>query len=183
MQTASVLYRPQYTPSQKRNAVAFLAARARLTQIPTKPTPPIATVDYDPFLGIETMELWALTLSETRGEEYEPWFWMVPLCVPVNIQPKIKMIQRVVATHYGVTVADIVSARRTADVVMPRHVAMFVAKRMTGRSLPEIGRRFGMRDHTSVLSAVRKIRRLCSAQPHLAASIVEIESTVLGVSS
>ena len=56
--------------------------------------------------------------------------------------------------------ADILSSRRTAVVVKPRQVAMYLAKTLTMRSLPEIGRRFGGRDHTTVLHAVRKIEGL-----------------------
>jgi chromosomal replication initiator protein len=70
---------------------------------------------------------------------------------------KIEDIQKLVATHYSVSRSDILSARRTATVVKPRQIAMFLSKSLTLRSLPEIGRRFGGRDHTTVLHAVRKI--------------------------
>ena len=70
---------------------------------------------------------------------------------------KIEDIQRIVARHYNVSRADILSARRTATVVRPRQIAMYLSKVLTLRSLPEIGRRFGGRDHTTVLHAVRKI--------------------------
>ena len=73
---------------------------------------------------------------------------------------KIEDIQKLVASHYSVSRADILSSRRTASVVKPRQVAMFLAKMLTLRSLPEIGRRFGGRDHTTVLHAVRKIEAL-----------------------
>jgi chromosomal replication initiator protein len=73
---------------------------------------------------------------------------------------KIEDIQKLVASHYSVSRADILSSRRTAAVVKPRQVAMFLAKILTLRSLPEIGRRFGGRDHTTVLHAVRKIEGL-----------------------
>ena len=73
---------------------------------------------------------------------------------------KIEDIQKLVASHYSVSRADILSSRRTAVVVKPRQVAMFLAKTLTMRSLPEIGRRFGGRDHTTVLHAVRKIEAL-----------------------
>jgi chromosomal replication initiator protein len=73
---------------------------------------------------------------------------------------RIEDIQRVVARHYNVSRADLLSSRRTANVVRPRQVAMYLAKIMTLRSLPEIGRRFGGRDHTTVLHAVRKIEAL-----------------------
>jgi chromosomal replication initiator protein len=72
---------------------------------------------------------------------------------------KIEDIQKLVATRYNVSRADILSERRTAAVVKPRQIAMFLAKALTPRSLPEIGRRFGGRDHTTVLHAVRKIEK------------------------
>jgi chromosomal replication initiator protein len=73
---------------------------------------------------------------------------------------KIEDIQRVVARQYNVSRSDLLSSRRTANVVRPRQVAMYLAKTLTLRSLPEIGRRFGGRDHTTVLHAVRKIEAL-----------------------
>jgi chromosomal replication initiator protein len=80
---------------------------------------------------------------------------------------KIEDIQKLVASHYSVTRADILSSRRTAIVVKPRQVAMYLSKSLTLRSLPEIGRRFGGRDHTTVLHAVRKIEGLCTANTAL----------------
>nr|WP_203290910.1 chromosomal replication initiator protein DnaA [Maricaulis parjimensis] len=66
-------------------------------------------------------------------------------------------IQKAVAAHFGVTPADICSKRRTQSVVRPRHVAMYLSKTMTTRSLPDIGRRFGGRDHSTVIHAVNKV--------------------------
>ncbi len=76
---------------------------------------------------------------------------------------KIEDIQKLVATHYNVSRADILSSRRTANVVRPRQIAMYLSKVLTLRSLPEIGRRFGGRDHTTVLHAVRKIEGLAGS--------------------
>ncbi|MDK9696140.1 MAG: chromosomal replication initiator protein DnaA [Siculibacillus sp.] len=76
---------------------------------------------------------------------------------------KIEDIQRVVSKHFNVTKADLLSARRTRTVVRPRQIAMYLAKALTPRSLPEIGRRFGNRDHTTVLHAVRKIEEMANA--------------------
>jgi chromosomal replication initiator protein len=73
---------------------------------------------------------------------------------------RIDEIQRAVARHYSVSRADLLSSRRAANVVRPRQIAMYLAKTLTLRSLPEIGRRFGGRDHTTVLHAIRKIERL-----------------------
>jgi chromosomal replication initiator protein len=84
---------------------------------------------------------------------------------------KIEDIQRIVARQYNVSRSDLLSSRRTANVVRPRQVAMYLAKTLTLRSLPEIGRRFGGRDHTTVLHAVRKIEGLVGNDAMLADEI------------
>jgi chromosomal replication initiator protein len=84
---------------------------------------------------------------------------------------RIEEIQRVVARQYNVSRGDLLSSRRTANVVRPRQIAMYLAKTLTLRSLPEIGRRFGGRDHTTVLHAVRKIENLIGIDNGLAAEI------------
>lgn len=81
---------------------------------------------------------------------------------------RIEEIQRIVARHYNVSKQDLLSSRRTRTIVKPRQVAMYLAKMLTPRSLPEIGRRFGGRDHTTVLHAVRKIEDLVGADAKLA---------------
>ena len=70
---------------------------------------------------------------------------------------KIDDILKVVGRHYNVAKADLLSPRRSRTVVVPRQIGMYLAKKLTSRSLPEIGRRFGGRDHSTVLHAVRKI--------------------------
>jgi chromosomal replication initiator protein len=72
----------------------------------------------------------------------------------------IEEIQRRVAEYYNVRLADMLSARRARAVARPRQVAMWLSKQLTTRSLPEIGRKFGGRDHTTVIHAVRKIDEL-----------------------
>jgi chromosomal replication initiator protein len=84
---------------------------------------------------------------------------------------RVEDILRIVAKHYGVSRADLLSSRRTANVVRPRQIAMYLAKTLTLRSLPEIGRRFGGRDHTTVLHAVRKIEGLVQGDKVLAEEI------------
>ncbi|MDI6025560.1 chromosomal replication initiator protein DnaA [Corticibacterium sp. UT-5YL-CI-8] len=81
---------------------------------------------------------------------------------------RIEDIQRIVARHYNVSKTELLSNRRTRTIVKPRQVAMYLSKVMTPRSLPEIGRRFGGRDHTTVLHAVRKIEDLSGADNTLA---------------
>jgi chromosomal replication initiator protein len=76
---------------------------------------------------------------------------------------KIEDIQKLVAAHYSVSRADILSSRRTAVVAKARQVAMFLARALTMRTLREIGRRFGGRDQTTVLNAVGKIEALSAS--------------------
>ncbi|MCF6369366.1 chromosomal replication initiator protein DnaA [Rhizobium halophilum] len=80
---------------------------------------------------------------------------------------RIEDIQRIVARHYNVSRQELVSNRRTRVVVKPRQIAMYLAKTLTPRSFPEIGRRFGGRDHTTVLHAVRKIEDLIGGDTKL----------------
>ncbi len=72
----------------------------------------------------------------------------------------IEEIQKRVAEHFNIRLADMHSARRARAVARPRQVAMYLAKQLTSRSLPEIGRKFGGRDHTTVMHAVRKVDEL-----------------------
>lgn len=72
----------------------------------------------------------------------------------------IEEIQRRVAEHYNIRLTDMASARRARAVARPRQVAMFLAKQLTSRSLPEIGRKFGNRDHTTVMHAVSRVSEL-----------------------
>jgi chromosomal replication initiator protein len=72
----------------------------------------------------------------------------------------IEEIQRRVAEHYNIRLTDMSSARRARAVARPRQVAMYLAKQLTSRSLPEIGRKFGNRDHTTVMHAVSRISEL-----------------------
>jgi chromosomal replication initiator protein len=75
----------------------------------------------------------------------------------------IEEIQRKVAEHFNIKQADMQSPRRARQVARPRQVAMYLAKQLTTRSLPEIGRKFGGRDHTTVMHAVKKVEELCAA--------------------
>ena len=75
----------------------------------------------------------------------------------------IEEIQKRVAEHFNIKLADMQSPRRARQVARPRQIAMFLAKQLTTRSLPEIGRKFGGRDHTTVMHAVKKVEELCAA--------------------
>lgn len=99
-----------------------------------------------------------------------------PIDMPDRVE--VRDIIKAVAIHYDVRKADMLSARRTANVVRPRQVAMYLAKQITLRSLPDIGRRFGNRDHTTVLHAVRKIGALRQTDAELNALLSKFESAL-----
>jgi len=88
---------------------------------------------------------------------------------------KIDDILRIVSRHFAVSKQDILSQRRHRSVVRPRQIGMYLAKHLTSRSLPEIGRRFGDRDHTTVLHAIRKIDREVGENPRLKDEIEELK--------
>ncbi|MCW9002934.1 MAG: chromosomal replication initiator protein DnaA [Rhodospirillales bacterium] len=83
----------------------------------------------------------------------------------------IEDIQKQVAAHFNIRISDMHSARRARSVARPRQVAMYLAKQLTARSLPEIGRKFGGRDHTTVMHAVKKVEELRSAEPSFAEDV------------
>ena len=74
----------------------------------------------------------------------------------------IEEIQKRVSQHFNVKMSDMSSARRSRTIARPRQIAMYLSKNLTSRSLPEIGRRFGNRDHTTVIHAVKKVEELRS---------------------
>ncbi len=83
------------------------------------------------------------------------------------------------AAFYGVPVSSLLAGRRTKDIVKPRQIAMYLAKELTPRSLPDIGRRIGGRDHTTVLHGVRKIAALLTRDPSLAAEVATIRAKLV----
>ena len=89
-------------------------------------------------------------------------------------------IQRRVADYYHLKLTDLLSARRAREVARPRQVAMYLAKRLTPRSLPEIGRRFGNRDHTTVMHAVKRIDALRAADRELDADVAQLSRMLDG---
>jgi chromosomal replication initiator protein len=92
----------------------------------------------------------------------------------------IEEIQKQVAEHYNIRLADMQSARRARVVARPRQVAMYLAKQLTPRSLPEIGRKFGGRDHTTVMYAIRKIDELRAIDPLLSEDIETLRRLLHG---
>lgn len=102
---------------------------------------------------------------------------VVPLPVPhttdkvLSKRPTLRMIVEQVASFYGVTLVDLYSQRRSLNIVRPRQVAMWLCRRLTLRSLPQIGHVIGDRDHTTVLHGCRTIDRLIQSDGRLADEI------------
>jgi chromosomal replication initiator protein len=147
-------------------------------------------------LGRDVQDLLASRLTENGRELegavtrlYATWQYMrTPLSLDIaetvirdlvqNLEPrriKIEDILRIISRHYGVSKGDLLSQRRHRSVVWPRQIGMYLAKQLTARSLPEIGRRFGGRDHTTVLHAIRKIEGEITKNPRLEDELEELK--------
>ncbi len=90
----------------------------------------------------------------------------------------IEEIQRRVSEHYNIRLSDLIGPKRTRNFARPRQVAMWLSKHMTNRSLPEIGRRFGKRDHTTVMHGVRKIEELRATDSQIADDLEMLRRTL-----
>lgn len=149
------------TPSFPRPVREFLAARV-------KGTPRDLEGEYNrvaaraEMMGLAiTIELAENSLADTRFTE--------------NLRLTMERIQKIVCEEFGLTLNDMVSKRRAQRVARPRQVAMCLCKTLTQKSLPEIGRKFGGRDHTTVLHAVKRIKELRAADSELDQRIKKIE--------
>lgn len=95
-------------------------------------------------------------------------FWCWDLVMSINrTMPTVKNIQAIVANHFDISINDLVSQRRTKDLILPRHVALYLAKELTEFSYPVIGRYFGGRDHSTIIHAVQKIAARMESEPNL----------------
>ena len=91
----------------------------------------------------------------------------------------VDKIQNVVSNYFNIGLSEMLSQRRSRPLARPRQVAMYLAKKMTSRSLPEIGRRFANRDHTTVIHAVKTITRLSEQDDEMKKNINQIKSLLL----
>jgi len=110
----------------------------------------------------------------TRQKEI--WFSIVEEIEPR--EPTLENIIRAVAAEFGVDRVALMSARRTADIILPRHITFYLARHLTVMSLPAIGRFVGKRDHTTVLHSVRKIERELASDADLQERIDRIKKAL-----
>lgn len=95
-----------------------------------------------------------------------------------DFPPTIDLIKGAVCREFGVSRFDLESARRTHDVVLPRQVGIYLARKLTARSMPDIGRRFGGRDHSTIVHAIRKISHRLCVDPELAGRVATIKESI-----
>jgi hypothetical protein len=155
---------------------AMETPRRRLVpKVAPMPAPKPCGPDEKEILAVELAKHWFATpcgpSRPMRWVESEP-VGMPPEPAPVTVIE----IANCVAREYRVRFFDMKSPRRTANVVLPRQVAMYLAKRLTLKSLPQIALIFGGRDHTTVLHAVRKIESLLPLDPDLACTVAHLEA-------
>lgn len=108
------------------------------------------------------------------------WFHDLVMHRPIDPRSmRIRDVQCAVADYFEIEQVDLLSARRTVGIVRPRQIGYYLCKRLTLKSLPEIGRKFG-RDHTSILAGIRKIEELRRTDPVIAENIRAITSRLGG---
>ena len=140
------------------------AHRARLVRIDRIKKDRDAVRAYEQWKGINPEPYWPQT-----------WVWdLIDFRPKRPTPPRLQQIIAATADYYNLSEAELLSSRRTHHVVIPRQVAMYVAKILTRKSLPEIGRGFD-RDHTTVLHSVRKMEVQSRTQTHIATAVSVIK--------
>lgn len=95
-------------------------------------------------------------------------------------RPSCRHVIKAVAAHYGMTLDELLSQSRVVKLAWARQVAAYLARHLTLQSLPELGRRFGGRDHTTILHSARKVERLMAANPAIAAEVNALRQRIEG---
>ena len=149
-----------YSPEVLRQHAAYKAVRARLNAKPIVRAATLAPiVSYQP-------EKTATVDKEAQEDRWRKWFeqcHQASASDPIKAEPAISVICVEVRRQFGVEKMDFLSARRNQKFVVPRQVAMALCKRLTRKSLPEIGRRMGGRDHTTILHGCRRLQPVIDA--------------------
>lgn len=113
----------------------------------------------------------------TREEAHTPA--CCPMCgAPKQPQMMVAHIQQAVTAYYGLSGEAMTSARRAKELAHPRQVAMYLSSELTGKSLPEIGRRFGGRDHTTVIYAIKAVKRRIETDPEIATDVAALRESL-----
>ena len=170
-----------YSEQQMEAVAEAKARRARMAATSSTPIKQVlALTNERPIARMSLPDVGPIMREAHKLLEVFPEARAPSLSLNDGLMNKIETIQRACSRFYGVSRVDMLSARRTAVVVKPRQVAMFLSKTLTLRSLPEIGRRFGGRDHTTALHAFLKIGALVETDEKLRGEIAQIKA-LLGV--
>lgn len=167
----SILYAPQTTPALAAMTAARKEREKRFGAPPryniAKPKPaPAPLPPRVPIVEPPKQERPRYTMDRRYERS-----WMIAICGTADLLDtslSVRMIQDAVCDRFGVDLSDLVSQRRTAALVLPRHISMHLCKRFTTRSHPQIGRLHGDRDHTVSLFAYRKIAALIETDAAIA---------------
>lgn len=169
------------TPSQRMAAFERSRRQARIAERAVTYKPPVQRIEIKETPSETAVEITAcngqiVLISERAIAEAKIKFERV--APGDGSQVSIEKIQRAVCKRFEISRVDLISNRRTLKHVTPRHVAMYLAKTLTLKSLPEIGRRFGGKDHTTVLHAVRKIE--FSTSEEIRQHVAELSAELCG---
>jgi hypothetical protein len=155
-----------YAPEKPAPKPDPLAVKLEIVADPDKAALEGKVQDLETMLGILREELIAVKKRRCMSIE----------ALGTEAVIKLEEIIKTVAKYYGISVGELKSARRTSELARIRQVGMYLCKQLTLRSLPEIGRHFGGRDHTTILHGTRKIAALMLTDPVLCQEVVELES-------
>ena len=99
--------------------------------------------------------------------------WTVPISATLNFRRRmtVKLIQQTVAQFYGINEEYMIAKSKEPRIVRPRWMAMYLARQLTPMSYPELGRRFGGKDHSTVIHGVRRMEQLIQSDPYLAMDV------------
>ena len=116
-------------------------------------------------------------LRETEAvKPFRDWLSVGSFFIRNDYPPKfINRIKKIVANYFDININVLYSHQRTSYLIIPRHIAIYLAKMLTGKSLPQIGRAFGDRDHTTILFSVQKTEQRMRADSHLCQIVVELQ--------
>lgn len=143
------------------------ARMARFAQAAMRP------IQQPPVIAKPVAVAAPVIIPPRKFDAFEEYAWRMEIegIEPQYRAPSIYEIRDAVCLHFGVRLADLISSRRTRNLTLPRHVSYYLGAKLTLQSLPEIGRRHGGRDHTTVLHGVKKITRMLATDSELQASV------------
>lgn len=123
---------------------------------------------------------WVAPEPEIEKPKPRRVFFQKPENEPTDLpaMPTLQDIKRATCLHFGIDMVDLLSRRRTSKVCYPRHIGYFLAKKLTTRSFPEIGKHFGDKDHTTILHGYNKIERLIVTDQKVARDVAEVEAMI-----